>query len=395
MTMNTKRKREWFDDDALWQLLMPMMFSKERCGDATEALPKALKLVQPTGKDVLDLCCGPGRWAIPFARDRFRVTGVDRTKRFLDRARADAKRAGVRIEWVRQDMRDFVRPAAFDLADDLLRPGIARPSGASRIRRRAALRLLRRNGLRPERPALDRGGTEAGVNALPSGGCVVDHFNSSGLGDGATPPMVAFWASTDNLNQCISYSRDRGRTWTKYPKKPVLVHPYRDPKVFGSRCGRQGRVLARSLGPRKRHDANRGWRPATTRGTGCGPTPGGPLFRQPVAAWPGLCGHGLRPATRRQRAGRPQGRIVRLAVGDRRPPLAGWPSRSDHPWQTATPQNRPDMNGCWVPCGALIGPGAGNPPRLSFSPPTCRIPGRSPRMISSPSGERPGGSSLG
>ena len=114
--MNMKRKREWFDDDALWQRLKPMMFSKERCGDAAEALPKALKLVQPAGKDVLDLCCGPGRWAIPLAQDGFRVTGVDRTKRFLDQARADAKRAGVRIEWVQQDMRDFVRPAAFDLA---------------------------------------------------------------------------------------------------------------------------------------------------------------------------------------------------------------------------------------------------------------------------------------
>jgi len=44
--------------------------------------------------------------------------------------------------------------------------------------------------------------------------------------------MVAFWASTDNLRQCISYSNDRGRTWVKYEKNPVLVHPERDPKVF-------------------------------------------------------------------------------------------------------------------------------------------------------------------
>lgn len=114
--MNTNRKREWFDDDELWSALTPLMFSRERCGDAAAALPKALKLVQPTGKDVLDLCCGPGRWSIPFAKSGFRVTGVDRTKPFLSRARADARRAQVRIEWVRQDMRDFVRPGAFDLA---------------------------------------------------------------------------------------------------------------------------------------------------------------------------------------------------------------------------------------------------------------------------------------
>ena len=65
-----------------------------------------------------------------------------------------------------------------------------------------------------------------------SGGAVVDYDNTSGLAIGKTPVMVAFWASTDNLRQCISYSNDRGRTWVKYEKNPVLVHPERDPKVF-------------------------------------------------------------------------------------------------------------------------------------------------------------------
>jgi 2-polyprenyl-3-methyl-5-hydroxy-6-metoxy-1,4-benzoquinol methylase len=116
MTMNTHRKAEWFDDDELWSAITPLLFSKQRGGDAAAALPKALKLVQPTGKDVLDLCCGPGRWSIPLAQSGFRVTGVDRTKPFLNRARADARKAQVRIEWVRQDMRDFVRPGAFDVA---------------------------------------------------------------------------------------------------------------------------------------------------------------------------------------------------------------------------------------------------------------------------------------
>lgn len=44
--------------------------------------------------------------------------------------------------------------------------------------------------------------------------------------------MIAFWAAEDNRNQCISFSRDRGRTWTKWDKNPVLAHAYRDPKVF-------------------------------------------------------------------------------------------------------------------------------------------------------------------
>jgi SAM-dependent methyltransferase len=114
--MNKQRKKEWFDDDELWRTLTPLMLSKERCGDAPALVPRALKLARPKGKDVLDLCCGPGRWSVPLAKRGFRVTGVDRTKRFLDHARAEARRARVNVEWLQQDMRDFVRSGAFDLA---------------------------------------------------------------------------------------------------------------------------------------------------------------------------------------------------------------------------------------------------------------------------------------
>jgi sucrose-6-phosphate hydrolase SacC (GH32 family) len=68
---------------------------------------------------------------------------------------------------------------------------------------------------------------------VQSGGAVLDAKNTSGLSpDTRTPPLVAFWSGNDNRSQCISYSLDRGRTWTKYAKNPVLVHPERDPMVF-------------------------------------------------------------------------------------------------------------------------------------------------------------------
>jgi SAM-dependent methyltransferase len=69
---------------------------------------------------VLDLGCGPGRWAIPLAKRGFRATGVDRTRCLLAQARAKARTAGARIEWIQLDMRDFVRPGAFDLAISML-----------------------------------------------------------------------------------------------------------------------------------------------------------------------------------------------------------------------------------------------------------------------------------
>lgn len=79
------------------------------------------------------------------------------------------------------------------------------------------------------KPAFGKGGQFGGTQ---SGGGVVDRNNTSGLGDGITAPMLVFWSSTDNLNQCMSYSLDKGQTWKKYEKNPVLVHAYRDPNVF-------------------------------------------------------------------------------------------------------------------------------------------------------------------
>ena len=111
-----KRKQEWFDDDDFWRELYGWMFAEERFAQAEAQLDKLLALTRPSGKSVLDLACGPGRFSIPLAKQGMKVTGVDRTKYLLDKARARAKAAKADIEWVRQDMRDFVRADAFDLA---------------------------------------------------------------------------------------------------------------------------------------------------------------------------------------------------------------------------------------------------------------------------------------
>ena len=113
--MTTARKREWFDDDTFWRDLYPFMFPDTRFAAAAEEVEKALRLTKPKGKTVLDLCCGPGRCSIALAKRRFTVTGVDRTRYLLDKARAKAKAAGVKVEWIQRDMRDFVRPDSFDL----------------------------------------------------------------------------------------------------------------------------------------------------------------------------------------------------------------------------------------------------------------------------------------
>lgn len=113
--MKAIRKKEWFDDDSFWRELYPFLFPEERFADAIREVDQALELTKPKGRSALDLCCGPGRCSIALARRGFSVTGVDRTEYLLAEARRRARAAKVKIRWVRADMRDFVRPGAFDL----------------------------------------------------------------------------------------------------------------------------------------------------------------------------------------------------------------------------------------------------------------------------------------
>jgi SAM-dependent methyltransferase len=111
----------WFEDDTLWERLEGFLFSQFRSNEITvREAEQILTLVHPApGAAVLDLCCGPGRHSLEFARRGFRVTGVDRTARYLTTARAAATREGLTVEFVQEDMRHFHRPAAFDLALNL------------------------------------------------------------------------------------------------------------------------------------------------------------------------------------------------------------------------------------------------------------------------------------
>ncbi len=70
-----------------------------------------------------------------------------------------------------------------------------------------------------------------------SGSTVVDKDNTAGYGNNA---MIALYTSASDEHgqiQCMAYSTDDGRTYTKYEKNPVLLpfdglKDFRDPKVF-------------------------------------------------------------------------------------------------------------------------------------------------------------------
>lgn len=107
---------QWFEDESLWVDTYPYMFSPARIAAAEAEVEPLLRLVGGEPQSVLDLCCGPGRFAVPLAQRGFHVTGVDRTAFFLDKAQERAAAEDVDVEWVQADMRTFVRPGAYDLA---------------------------------------------------------------------------------------------------------------------------------------------------------------------------------------------------------------------------------------------------------------------------------------
>lgn len=66
-----------------------------------------------------------------------------------------------------------------------------------------------------------------------SGSAIVDKANTSGWKKDANDLLVAAYTSTGR-GECITYSNDRGRTWTEYEGNPVVKHKGegRDPRLL-------------------------------------------------------------------------------------------------------------------------------------------------------------------
>lgn len=108
----------WHEQDAFWET-MPM-FSDQQWEMAPAEVSAVISLLSiAPGAAVLDLPCGVGRHSLELVRQGYRVTGVDRTAAYLQTARERAATDGLEVELVQADMREFVRPGAFDAAINL------------------------------------------------------------------------------------------------------------------------------------------------------------------------------------------------------------------------------------------------------------------------------------
>lgn len=98
-----------FGEDYLYFYGEPL----DASGEAEAELIWHLLAVEP-GMEVLDLACGHGRIANALAARGCRVTGLDATPLFLDRARSDAAAREVVVNYVNGDMRDLRWAGQFD-----------------------------------------------------------------------------------------------------------------------------------------------------------------------------------------------------------------------------------------------------------------------------------------
>jgi SAM-dependent methyltransferase len=104
------KREELFDEDYLY--FYEDVLGDERSDVAADLVWRLLEL-EP-GMEVLDLACGHGRIANRLAERGARVTGLDATPLFLERARAEAERRGVEVEYVEGDMRELPWESRFD-----------------------------------------------------------------------------------------------------------------------------------------------------------------------------------------------------------------------------------------------------------------------------------------
>ena len=79
------------------------------------------------------------------------------------------------------------------------------------------------------------------MGTMFSGSAVIDYNNTSGFGKAGKPAMVASYTAEtgERQVQCMAYSLDHGRTWTKYADNPVIdskekwnSRDTRDPKII-------------------------------------------------------------------------------------------------------------------------------------------------------------------
>lgn len=87
----------------------------QRYKNYTQDIPFWINQARKYSGPVLELACGTGRVAIPLAKEGFLVTGIDISDSMLSEARRKSSQAGIVVEWIKADIRDFKLGKRFPL----------------------------------------------------------------------------------------------------------------------------------------------------------------------------------------------------------------------------------------------------------------------------------------
>jgi len=143
----TKSKKQW------WETLFDEKYLKTYIDTVTpkltkQQIPFLLKRLQlKKGAEILDLACGYGRHAIELAKRGYKVTGLDFSKHFIDIAKKDAKEKGVKVNFIRGDMRNLSFVNKFDAIINMFTSfGYFDDEGDNKLVLRKISRVLKPNG---------------------------------------------------------------------------------------------------------------------------------------------------------------------------------------------------------------------------------------------------------
>ncbi len=111
VTVATEWFESWFESEHYLNL-----YSHRDKNDALQMISFLKeKLSLKPGARILDLGCGPGRHSLIFAKEAFKVTGFDLSKRLLEAACKGISLEGIDLSLVRGDIRHLPFRRGFDL----------------------------------------------------------------------------------------------------------------------------------------------------------------------------------------------------------------------------------------------------------------------------------------
>jgi len=116
----------WHEDDSFWETFTDFMFTDELLKGTSEEIDDIIELLEiPPEAEILDLGCGYGRHSLELARRGYKITGMDRTSKYINEARKAANSESLNVEFIEADMRSFIRESAFDYVLNIFTTGLS------------------------------------------------------------------------------------------------------------------------------------------------------------------------------------------------------------------------------------------------------------------------------